>query len=231
MEKTKTAAICIAAYDCAEFIPDLIDGLRKQLFCPGWQYEWRIGVDNCPNTAAILKTMKIPFYYSDTNVGHAIIRNSLIYLKPADAYAYFDADDYMLPRYLRDNCQAIEKYDFVMAKKINCDHYLKNHRPPCIENGGAMTFSHYVLQTIGGFKPYRCAIDTDLMDRWKNTGGQIHVINRPLYLRRMHNKALTRKSDTGMGSPYRKRVWSEMCEQRKAGEYKIKPVMVKLEER
>jgi len=228
----KTLAICICAYDCAEFIPDLLASLKNQKPYPGWKYDFRIGVDGCAKTAKALKTVGFPFLISYNNYGHAIIRNSLIYYKPAHAYAYFDADDCMYPEYLRENVKKLDQAcAFVMAKKINCDYRLYPKSAPVIENGGAMTFDHTVLQAVGGFQPYHCAIDTDLMRRAEMAGFRIHVIDKPLYLRRSHPKALTKRKETGMGSTYRKQVWNEMTAQRKKGVIKIKPVVVPLEER
>jgi GT2 family glycosyltransferase len=228
----KTLAICICAYDCAEFIPDLINSLFEQKPYEGWKYDIRIGVDGCEKTSQRLKALLVPHLWSAKNYGHAIMRNSLIYYKPAHAYAYFDADDMMLRDYLRLSIRELEiKKHFVMAKKINCDKNLNPKGKAVIENGGAMTFDHNVLQAVGGFQPYRCAIDTDFMRRAEMAGFRIHVIDKPLYLRRSHPKALTKRKETGMGSAYRKTVWNEMTAQRKKGVIKIKPVVVPLEER
>ena len=228
----KTLAICICAYDCAEFIPDLVISLKNQKPYSDWKYNFRIGVDGCAKTAKALKKAGFPFLISHNNYGHAIMRNSLIYHRPADAYAYFDADDFMMSDYLRLNIRELEiKKHFVMTKKINCDINLNPKSKPVIENGGAMTFDNNVLQAVGGFQPFRCAIDTDLMRRAEMAGFRIHVIDKPLYLRRSHPKALTKAKDTKIGSAYRKTVWNEMCNQRKKGVVKIKPVVVPLEER
>jgi glycosyltransferase involved in cell wall biosynthesis len=230
----KTLAICICAYDCAEFIPDLVNSLFEQKPYEGWKYDIRIGVDGCEKTSQRLQALLVPHLWSSKNYGHAIMRNSLIYYKPAHAYAYFDADDVMYPEYCRENAKATSIYftmGIVMAKKINCDINLNPKGKAVIENGGAMTFTHLLLRHVGGFQPYRCAIDTDLMRRAEMAGFRIHVIDKPLYLRRSHPKALTKAKDTKIGSTYRKQVWNEMCNQRKKGVIKIKPVVVPLEER
>ena len=59
-------------------------------------------------------------------------------------------------------------------------------------------------------------------------GYNIHEINEPLYYRRRHNESLTKKSDTGIGSPYRKKAWAMMTEKREQGIIKIKPTVVEL---
>jgi cellulose synthase/poly-beta-1,6-N-acetylglucosamine synthase-like glycosyltransferase len=228
----KICAACIAAYDCAEFLPDLLKSLKSQIPLEGWEYDIRLGVDACPKTSAYLTRKKIRHYMAVKNVGHLILRNALIYLRPADVYIYFDADDFMLPEYVKKNIQAAMKYKLVMPKKINVNEKLQNHknRGPVIENGGAMTFTHDVLAAVGGFSPYRCAGDTDLMRRAEMAGYKIHVIDEALYLRRAHKKCLTKAVITRIGSQYRKQVWAKMCADRAKGVVKIKPEKVGLKE-
>jgi glycosyltransferase involved in cell wall biosynthesis len=226
----KTCAVCICAYDCAEFIPTLIKGIRNQYQAPGWRYEFRIGSDACEKTSAALRREKFPHFMAEKNVGHGVLRNALIYAAPADAYAYFDADDVMMPAYLKRNLSVLKNNRIVMAAKYNTDVNLKIRNGPVVQNGGAMTIPHRVIEYLGGFQHYRCAIDTDLMDRAKMAGFVIYPIKEGLYYRRAHAKALTRRSDTGMGSAYRKKAWAEMTADRKRGIIKIDPVLVKLRE-
>jgi glycosyltransferase involved in cell wall biosynthesis len=229
----KTCAVVICAYDCAEFIQDLLSSLHKQLQTPGWIYNIRIGVDHCEKTAAVLKKFKQSYYMAEKNVGHGILRNALIYQAPADMFSYFDADDVMYPRYLKTQIEFLDRSqgarNIVMPAKINTDIHLhpKNGRP-VVENGGAMTFTRRVIETIGGFQLYRCAIDTDFLRRVEMAGFRIHELKEALYYRRSHPKALTRTVGTGMKSAYRKRVWAEMTMMRKNGIIKIKPILVKL---
>lgn len=228
----KTCAICIAAYDCVEFLPDLLRSIKNQQLLNGWIYDYRIGVDGCRKTSDFLRKMGVKHYYSTENVGHLVMRNSLFYLAPAHVYAYFDADDYMLPTYLAKNIATADYHNFVMAKKINVNAELMDvrRRGPVIENGGAMTFTSRVLEAVGGFAPYRCAGDTDLMRRAEMAGFNIHVIDEALYLRRSHHKALTKAEHTRIKSPYRTRVWKEMCDARAKGRIRVSPVMTELVE-
>ena len=91
-----------------------------------------------------------------------------------------------------------------------------------------MTFTHDVIEAVGGFAPYRVAIDTDLMRRAEMAGYKITGVKNAVYYRRSHPKALTKDKKTGMKSPYRKKVWAEMTANRKRGIIKIKPQLVEL---
>lgn len=228
----KTAAIIIAAYNCPDYIMDCVNSVKRQFPIGGWNYDLRIGVDGCQKTADVLLKNKIPFYWSTENHGAYLIRNSLIYLKPADAYCYFDADDVMLPDYLNHSLRYIDVgQNIVMTAKHNTDKNLNVIASARIENGGAMTFTHRALKSVGGFYRWRCAGDTDIMRRFEMAGFKIFNINEPLYYRRRHSESLTKKADTGMGSAYRKQAWSAMCAEREKGIIKIKPTIIKLEKK
>ena len=222
----KTCAIIIAAYNCDKYIIDCYNSVKNQIPLEGIEYEIRLGVDGCQKTADVLRKNKIPFYWSEKNVGAYIMRNSLMAVSPADCYAIFDADDVMFPEYL---CKSLQgNHDAVMTAKINCNEKLKPIQGARIGKGGAITFTHGVLERVGGFYGVRCAADTDFMYRCIDAGFEIFEIKEPLYYRRRHSGSLTKKSDTGIGSHYRKKVWRDMCEKREQGIIKIKPTVIPL---
>ena len=222
----KTCAIIIAAYNADKYILDCYNSVKNQIPLEGWEYDIRIGCDGCLKTYEILKKNKIPFYHSDNNVGAYIMRNSLMAVAPADVYSIFDADDVMFPEYLLKSLSL--NSDAIMTAKINCDEKLKPIQGARIEKGGAITFTQNILDSLGGFYGVRCAADTDFMYRIKMAGFEIHEISEPLYYRRRHAGSLTKKSDTGIGSIYRNKVWRDMCEKREQGIIKIKPTIVEL---
>ena len=156
------------------------------------------------------------------------MRNALMRTKPADIYVYFDADDIMFDTYVKRSIQEVEKNDFVMFQKINTDVEMTRRGKPVIENGGAMAFSHAVLEAVGGFQPVKCAGDTDLMRRAEMAGFTIAKIPEPQYYRRAHGKALTRSGITKFGGDYRKNIWQWMTEEREKGVIKIEPELPKL---
>jgi glycosyltransferase involved in cell wall biosynthesis len=222
----KKLAIVVAAYNTEKYIMECVNSILNQDKIDGWEIDLRIGIDSCEKTASVLTKNKIKFYWSEKNVGAYILRNSLLYLDNADMYGYFDSDDCMFKNYCKKTIEA--NADAVMSAKINCNENLKPIQGARIESGGAITFTHSVLQAIGGFYGVRCAADTDFMYRIGMAGYNIHEINEPLYYRRRHSESLTKKSDTGIGSPYRKKAWAMMTEKREQGIIKIKPTVIEL---
>ena len=222
----KTCAVIIAAYNAEKYILECYESVKNQIPLEGWEYDIRIGVDGCQKTADVLRKNKIPYFWSEKNVGAYIIRNSLVAVGQADCYSIFDADDTMFPNYLKTVLSL--NSDAVMSAKINCNENLKPIQRSRIESGGAITFSHKIFESLGGFYGVRCAADTDFMYRIKMAGFEIHEITEPLYYRRRHAGSLTKKSDTGIGSQYRKKVWSDMTAKREQGIIKIKPTVIPL---
>ena len=225
---SRTAAIIIAAYNAEKYILDCYESVKNQIPVPGYEIDIRVGVDGCQKTADVLRREKIPFYWSEKNVGAYIMRNSLMAIRQADCYSIFDADDVMFANYISSTLSL--NADAIMSAKINCNENLKPIQGARIGKGGAITFTHRVLDSLGGFYGVRVAADTDFMFRCIDAGYEIMEIKEPLYYRRRHPNALTKKSDTGIGSPYRKKAWREMCEKREQGIIKIKPTVIKLEE-
>lgn len=224
----KKLAIVVAAYNTEKYIMECVNSILNQDKIDGWEIDLRIGIDSCEKTASVLTKNKIKFYWSEKNVGAYTLRNSLLYLDSADMYGYFDSDDCMFKNYCKKTIEA--NADAVMPAKINCNEKLKPIQGARIEKGGAITFTHEVLDRLGGFYGVRCAADTDFMYRCIDAGFQIAEIQEPLYYRRRHGESLTKKPTTGIGSAYRKKVWRNMCEKREQGIIKIKPTIIKLEE-
>lgn len=219
----KKCAVIIAAYNCPEFIIQCYNSVKNQLPISGWSVEIRIGVDGCKETSETLKNIK--HYYSDENVGHLIMRNSLIKIDKADCFLYFDSDDVMEPNFLSECLKEIDNgHHLVIPAKIQCNENLQPIKDkPVIQSGGAMVFTHKVVEAVGGFPPYRCAGDTDFMERAKMAGFEIFEIKQALYQRRLHENNLTRSGITVYGGEYRKEVWQKMTEDRENGIIKIIP--------
>ena len=226
----KKIAIIISAYNATEYILECVTSVQNQLYAHGWEYDIRIGVDGCPDTARVLQENKIPYYYSQINVGSFTIKNSLIYKNSADVYTYFDADDVMFENYLLQCIEQIESgHEAIIPAKYNTDKSLKIIDDSRIEDGGSMAFTHKLLDAVGGYYQFRCACDTDFMRRLVMAGFSIRRIEDPLYYRRCHSGSLTKSGLTVYGGDYRKQSWKTMCGYRKSGIIKIRPEVVDME--
>lgn len=189
----------VAAHRATRWISEALESIREQQPRDGWTYTLRIGVDGCEETSALLSSDGQPHWYSPKNVGPYVVRNSLIALEPATAYAIFDADDVMMPDYLTTLLhfmsdgiagparQHIDECGTVISSKV-------------AYHGGVALFPHEVWGRLGGYRDWRLAADYDLILRATASGISVTRPSRPLYLRRLHPSSLTRDAETGMGT-------------------------------
>jgi hypothetical protein len=68
---------------------------------------------------------------------------------------------------------------------------------------GAIYFSKRVIYLAGGYRPWRCAADTELLQRVAKRV-KTYRIEKPLFYRRIHENSLTSCKDTGRTSELRK---------------------------
>jgi hypothetical protein len=193
----------------------------------GWTHEMRVGVDGCSATAAILQKNRIPFYYNKENVGTYIMANSLIAVGPADIYSRFDADDYMLPQYLKTIIPVALQYGIAHAGY----RLPGGHSKPRV---GQVTMTAATLAALGGFAEARCHSDRDFARRAALAGLDIQAMRNdirlqaPLFIKGMRPDSLTHNPKYGYFSKYRKQVRSELAKLRDEGRIRIEPKKVEL---
>jgi len=210
----KIIALVIAEFGNDRYIMDCIKSIHNQSLPLGWKLDLRIGVDGNCNSTKVLKNNKVPFYYSNKNVGAYIMRNSLIYLNKAEIYSYFDSDDIMSDGYLFRVIMAIQNNDkLTMTRFENYEEnmYTKIPNKGTGGHGGAMSFSHNILEKLGGYKSHRVSSDSDFIKRYEAmSSDKITLIEDKLYKRRRHCKSATGCNSTGLGSVFRNNIEFDM---------------------
>lgn len=228
-----TCAVIMCAFEAKrEWILKAIESVQRQLERPGWTYELRLGVDGCEHTSELLLEAGIGHWMSEENVGPYILRNSLIGLEEAEAYAPFDCDDVMKRPYLRELLGWIGSGAIAGAGRtsINADGRVRRRRSRF--EGGVCVMSRGAWEKVGGYRPWPMAADHDLIIRAKKLRVPVKNVREPLYFRRRHPNSLTMKLETKIGSPARNQLWErakELCA--KGIELKIHPRTVELERR
>jgi hypothetical protein len=190
----------------------------------------RIGVDGCADTAAALDSIGLAYWWSPTNVGTYVIRNSLIALAPADAFVVFDSDDAMLPEYFPLVCHELRTYSLVGPGRVECTQTLKPVEQREYKHG-VCAFRPDVLERLGGYQSERLAADVDFIARARLAGFTPHIIAEPCYLRRQHAASLTTAPVTRRGSAARRQATQRMERQRLGGKVYVAPVTTPLEYR
>lgn len=198
-------AVIVAAYQAPDWILGCLASIDAQEPLDGWTYETRIGVDGCVETSRVLREAGISHWYSPANVGPYLIRNALIFQAPADAFAIFDADDVMMPAYLRTLLPLMGE-GIVGPARIGMDENGKVGPDPKVypHLHGIGVFSAAAMEKLGGFRPWRIRADADAWLRAKKLGIPIAKTDEPLFYRRSHPNSLTNHPDTRMKSRERK---------------------------
>lgn len=194
----------MAAWRATRFILEALESIDRQEPRPGWSYSLRVGVDGCEATSRLLFRAGRPHWYSPKNVGAYVMRNSLIQLEPAAAYAIFDADDLMKRDYLRTLLGGIGSDGIAGGGRTHVDENRKLMRRRVGYRHGVAVISHAAWEKVGGYRPWPIAADHDLIMRAKNLGVPVRPTNKALYLRRVHPSSLTQNEKTGWGTELRR---------------------------
>lgn len=219
-------AVIVAAYQAQKYIEDMLVSFREQYPVEGWEYEMRIGVDGCPETAAELDRLGVPYWISETNVGAYVMRNSLILTGYADIYAIFDADDVMNPDYLRSSIGNMGTSELSIIGGQQCNKELVPTSAPTMI--AIMSFTHAVWEKAGGFRPERIGSDTDFQLRCNAMGISHNLIRTFGFKRRNHEHSLTHSKETGQGSHERARIIGLHKKLRTDRSKTVKPEVVEL---
>lgn len=181
----KPISIIISAYEAQDFIEECLDSVYEQTYPIN---RILVGVDNCEKTLNKLKDISqkyhnLEIFWANINTGPYMVFNSLISMIPDDEYfLIFGADDIM-------DVDMVEKLAQTEQTKI-CKH------------DGILFINKNIFNKIGGYRPWRCAADSDCIKRLR----KITTVKRTeqFYFLRKHENQLTNRSETGYNSELRK---------------------------
>ena len=225
----RRCAVIIAAWRAEEWIEECLASIEAQERVRNWKVEIRVAVDACEPTSRKLLALGRSHWWSPENVGPYLLRNSLIAIERAHAYAVFDADDTMEPRYLERLLRLAGSRHIAGSARmtVNEKGRILSRRSPYAH--GVSVFGHEAWERVGGYRPWRIAADSDLIARAKELGVRVRSTSRALYRRRRHPWSLTRAPETKMRSEAREAVKEESLSRIEAGDLVVEPETVPLE--
>jgi len=201
-------SVIIPTFDSIEFLNELILSIENNKYDK--EFEILFGIDNCEKTLEYIRTQEFPknffFYYFKENGGPYIIKNTLSELAKYDKIFFFDSDDVMLENLLYEVDQGLDKYDCVKPKFINFkDHKGKRNfgNDGVMYGEGVFGIKKEIFLNMNGFEGWKVAADSDFMGRIYKFNKRINLTSDVLFHRRIHNKSLTRRKDTGYASQMR----------------------------
>lgn len=164
--------------------------------------ELLLGVDGCDITRAraadllgAWPRLNLRVYWFPENHGPYVVRNTLCARARYDWRLFFDADDTADPdmvtlaaSYAQPVMVMVQQYPGRRAKRT----------------WGQAFISRAVWKAVGGFFPWRCAADKEMLLRARRLGFPEFIIpDKVLVHRRLHPRQITRNVMTGFGSPLR----------------------------
>lgn len=220
-------AVLVAARAAERFIGECLESIDAQELLPGWKCDVRVGVDDCARTSLAVER---PHHCSRLNVGPYVMRNSLMALSPADAYAPFDADDIMLPGYLA-TLVGIAGQDGI-AGGARSDIKEDGERTGKVHKfvHGVCVFSAAAMGVLGGYRAWPVVADFDIIARAGAAGVPVRKTREVLYMRRRHAGSLTNSPDVGMHATLRSDLTTASRKLTQAGERHVHPVTTPLVE-
>lgn len=190
-------SIIIPAYKTQDYIEECLDSIVSQEYLKNCEYEIIVGVDACE--ATYNKIMSIRHKYEklvvvkmEKNYGLFITLNTLLSLSKYENIIKFDSDDIMLPSLIQD----VMSVDADLVRFSFYFYYgnTTNLRAFHAQANGVYLVKKHVYDVFGGYMPWKCAADTEFLERFYQYGKFKHVaLGKQLFYYRQHNETLTRQ--------------------------------------
>lgn len=172
--KTPSFSLIIPAFNAAKTIERTLNSVVRQTVQPD---EIMIGIDACTKTFDALKTIlkdfpltdRIRLFWFGENVGPYVIKNTLVQYTDVDVLMFFDADDIMKDNYAQRMLSIWGPKKVVRpisSNNGNSDKRIVAHGP--------ITISTKDFLNCKGFEPWRCAADTEFLQRINQHGLSEH---------------------------------------------------------
>ncbi len=205
-------SVCISAYQTQDYIEECLDSVEAQTwFKSHSNWEVLLGIDGCEKTLEKVRDImhkyrNLRVFMMDRNVGTYVTCNTIMKQAKYKWLLRFDSDDVMFPNMVEE----LLKYTRKDAEMVI--PYAKNFGTTNNNIGtahGSMLMLHSTFEKFGGFKPWKCAADTELKKRLQKVTRQMEC-PEILFKRRTHRNSLTNKAETNMLSPLRRKYHSQI---------------------
>ena len=196
-----------------------------------WFMEVMIGIDGAGDVWQWIgehETFNVGI--SQERVGPHVMRNSLIAaLDWGDAYAVFDADDVMLPGYLKSLIEYRDRFGGIVGadrRSINGEGRLLDGGMQYSFLSGVCMYGPEELAVLGGYRDWASGADRDFVMRARAAG--IRVTRKPvaLYHRRLWDGSV---SAVAAASGERERLRAASLAHIQRGEIRVAPRVVQLQ--
>jgi len=201
-------SVIIPTFDNIEFIDETLTSIYNS--GKDLEYEILVGIDGCKKSLNYLKDKTYPsntkIYYFSQNKGPYLIKNTLSTLAKYDNLLFFDSDDMMEENMIGYCLNSLNKYQCVKPRLRNfriIDGKMVNEEKRKNWGEGVFAINKEIFNYYNGFEGWLVAADSDFMGRLYKNNISVELTQEILVLRRLHDKGLTSRTDTGLKSELR----------------------------
>ena len=206
-------SVIIPTFDNIEFIDETLTSIYNS--GKDFEYEILIGIDGCNKSLKYLKDKTYPdntnIFFFPTNKGPYLIKNTLSTLAKYDNLLFFDSDDIMEENMVNYCLNSLNKYQCVKPRLRNfkiVNGEIVNELGRKNWGEGVFAIKKPIFDYYNGFEGWLVAADSDFMDRLYKNNISVELTQEILLLRRLHDKGLTSRPDTGLRSSLRSKYAS-----------------------
>ena len=202
----KDLTIIIPTFKNVEYIDECLNSVINSSL--NYNVEILVGIDGCEETLNYVLSKKFPniikFYYFFKNEGPYLIKNTLSKISNSDYILFFDSDDVSLDIMVPTIIINKKNYKLIKPKYKNFGD--KSYGGKSTDFGeGVFGIKKDIFISMNGFEPWLCAADSDFMSRFYKSGENFLLHTKDiLFNRRLHDKGLTSRKETGMSSKLRR---------------------------
>jgi glycosyltransferase involved in cell wall biosynthesis len=201
-------SVIIPTFDNIEFIDETLTSIYNS--GKDLEYEILVGIDGCKKSLNYLKDKTYPsntkIYYFSQNKGPYLIKNTLSTLAKYDNLLFFDSDDMMEENMIGYCLNSLNKHQCVKPRLRNfriIDGKMVNEEKRKNWGEGVFAINKEIFNYYNGFEGWLVAADSDFMGRLYKNNISVELTQEILVLRRLHDKGLTSRTDTGLKSELR----------------------------
>jgi glycosyltransferase involved in cell wall biosynthesis len=206
-------SVIIPTFDNIEYIDETLNSIYNS--GKDLEYEILIGIDGCNKSLKYLKDKSYPvntkIFFFPTNKGPYLIKNTLSTLAKYDNLLFFDSDDIMEENMIGYCLNSLNKHQCVKPRLHNfkiVNGEMVNEVGRKNWGEGVFAIRKPIFDYHNGFEGWLVAADSDFMNRLYKNNTSVDLTQEILLLRRLHDKGLTSRPDTGLRSSLRSKYAS-----------------------
>ena len=208
-------SIIITAYQTENYIEECLDSIENQTyFFNNNDFEVLVGIDACKKTLDHLlkishKYRNLRIFMMNSNMGTYVTSNTLLDLVKYNNIIRFDSDDVMKSQMVEEIIKHVNDFDVIKFGYNTFTDNINTYSDGETEVDGAIFYKRDIIKLVGGYREWKCAADTELMNRIFQHA-KIQKTGKQLFYRRQHPNSLTNKFNTGTNSGLRKKYIKEI---------------------